>query len=172
MALRIGGPITTPSTSSLLTWGSVRSPLVLYNAISVSPPLIKRTTYSRAYPDTTGDDYPKFFIWESGSLFSWNKGNGAVPPYYYIEPWYEYESTEEFGAAFSIGIWPDMVDQRVDNAQFSELIGEEVTTDVGNFNITQDAHRIALFSPIFQFIPGLESETYQRILTIGKLTPI
>lgn len=167
MASRIGGTITTPGTSSLLTWASVRAPLVLYNDLSIG----ERTVYSRTYPVTVDGDYPKIFIWESGSLFSWNKGNGTVPPWYYIEPYYK-EETEESGAAFSIGIWPDSVDQRVDNTQFSELIGSDVETDVGNFTITQDAHRIDPTQPDFQFIEGLESETLQRIYTIGKLTPI
>ncbi len=168
MALKIGGTIASPGSGSLFTWGSVRAPLVLYNDYSIG----HKTTYSRAYPVTTGGAYPKIFIWESGSLFSWNKGNGVIPPYYYIEYFYK-ESTDEYGAAFSIGIWPNTVDQRVDNLQFSELLGEEVTTDVGDFNITQDAHRIVATAPIFQFILGLdEGPDYPRILTIGKLTPV
>lgn len=167
MASRIGGTIASPGAGSLLTWGSVRAPLVLYNDYAIG----SRTTYSRAYPVTADGDYPMIFIWESGSLFSWNKGNGFVPPWYYIETAY-IEPTEQYGSWFSIGIWPDSVDRRVDNLQFSELIGEEVQTDVGNFNITQDAHQVSFLDPDRQFIEGVTSEGYPRILAIGKLTPI
>jgi len=170
MASRIGGTIATPSASSLLTWGSVRAPLVLYNDYGIG----HRTIYSRAYPVTADGEYPKIFIWESGSLFSWNKGNGAVPPWYYIEltePLDEEATTND--ALFSIGIWPDSTSKRVDNLQFSELLGEEVTTDVGDFNITQDAHQIDSAQPVRQRITGFEYTTsYPRIQTIGKLTPI
>jgi hypothetical protein len=163
MAIKIGGP----SATSLFTWGSVRAPLILYNDSSIG----NKTTYSRAYPVTADGDYPKIFIWESGSLFSWNR-IGARPPYYYIEYFYK-ESTDTYGARFSVGIWPDSAEQRVDNLQFSELLGEEVTTDVGDFNITQDAHQIVATAPTWQFIEGLDDNSgYPRILTIGKLTPI
>jgi hypothetical protein len=171
MAIQIGGTIATPSTSSLLTWASVRAPLVLYDVVSLSPPLIKQTTYSRTYPSTTGDDYPKFFIWESGSLFSWKKGNSAVPPYYYIEMWYK-ESTDEYGAMFSVGFFPNNVDLQVDNLQFSELIGAAVTSDILDFTITIDAHSTAVPRPIGQFILEEDIEDNPRILTIGKLDPV
>ena len=167
MAQKIGGTIVTPNTGSLLTWASVRAPLVIYNDFDIG----HRTVYSRAFPVTVDGDYPKIFIWESGSLFSWNKGNSAVPPWYYIESTY-IEPTEQSGSWFSIGVWPDSTSPRVDNLQFSELLGEEVTTDVGDFNITQDAHQINVAQPDRQFIEGVESSGYPRILTIGKLTPI
>jgi hypothetical protein len=169
MASRIGGTIATPNTGSLLTWGSVRAPLVLLNDFGIG----HSTVYSRAYPVTVDGEYPKIFIWESGSLFSWNKGNGAVPPWYYIELTYG-EGEEEYDALFSIGIWPmGSVDYRVDNLQFSELLGEEVTTDVGDLNITQDAHQIDYAQPDRQLATGFVYTTsYPRIQTIGKLTPI
>ena len=174
MALRIGGPKGTPNTGSVLTWASVRGPLVLYNDYDIG----HVTVYSRAYPVTVDGDYPKIFIWESGSLFSWNKGSGVVPPWYYIEMAEPPESEEpdpdaEPEALFSIGIWPDSVDRQVDNLQFSELLGEEVTTDVGDFNITQDAHQIEVGQPDRQRVTVIdETSSYPRILTIGKLTPI
>ena len=167
MAIKIGGP----SATSLFTWGSVRAPLVLYDVVSLSPPLIKKTTYSRTYPSTTGDDYPKFFIWESGSLFSWYRIGATVPPYYYIEIWYK-ESTDEYGAMFSVGFFPDNINLQVDNLQFSELIGEEVTSDILDFNITIDAHSTAIPRPIGQFILKEDIEDNPRIQTIGKLDPV
>jgi hypothetical protein len=176
MALRIGGPVASPFLGSLLTWGSVRSPLVLHNVQLQYPPAFERTTYSRTFPDTTGEDYPKFFIWESGSLFSYYKAGGSsfLEPYYYIENHY-IEPTDQYGSNFSIGMWPDTLLQQVDNLQFSELLGEEVTTDSGNFNITQDAHKITILGRYSQFIEGLsadESVGYAKVLTIGKLTPV
>jgi hypothetical protein len=168
MAIQIGGEQGTPTTGSVLTWGSVRAPLVLYNDFGIG----HSTVYSRAYPVTADGEYPKIFIWESGSLFSWNKGNGAVPPWYYIEIT-SGEGEEEYDALFSIGIWPDSADRRVDNLQFSELLGAEVTTDVGDLTITQDAHQIDSMQPDRQRASGFVYTTsYPRIQTIGKLTPI
>ncbi len=159
MALKIGGTIANPGLGSLLTWGSVRSPLVLYGSFG----LIDKTTYSRTFPDTTGDPYPKFFIWDSGSLFSWNKGNGAVPPYYWIE-------NDDPDTLFSIGLWPETVDRRVDNQQFDELIGEDVDTDGGTFAITLAAHDYGPPPQLaFQRVTGFVAN---EIYTIGKLTPV
>lgn len=159
MALRIGGTIASPGGGSLLTWGSVRSPLVLYGSFL----LIDKTTYSRTFPDTTGDPYPKFFIWESGSLFSWYKGNGAVPPYYWIE-------NDDPDTLFSIGLWPETVDRQVDNQQFDELIGEDVDTDGGTFAITLAAHDYGPPPQLaFQRVTGFVAN---EIYTIGKLTPV
>ena len=176
MALRIGGTIASPGFGSRLTWGSVRSPLILYNVLGRYPLPFERTIYSRTFPDTTGEDYPLFFIWESGSLFSYYKGGGSsfLEPYYYIENHYV-EPTEQYGSNFSIGMWPETLLQQVDNLQFSELLGEEVTTDGGNFNITQDAHKITVLGRYSQFIEGVEGDPnvgYARIYTIGKLTPV
>jgi hypothetical protein len=169
MALRIGGPIATPTTGSVLTWGSVRAPLVLYNDFGIG----HSTVYSRAYPVTVDGEYPKIFIWESGSLFSWNKGNGAVPPWYYIALAYG-EDEEDYDALFSIGIWPSSsADRRVDNLQFSELLGVLVTTDVGDLTITQDAHQIDSTQPDRQRATGfVYTESYPRIQAIGKLDPV
>lgn len=169
MALRIAGSIATPSSSSLLTWGSVRAPLVLSDVIFVVPPFIKRTTYSRTYPDTTGDPYPKFFIWESGSLFSWHKEIGTVPPYYWIQG-YEGDDTADPPfpptTEFGVGLFIFTGNDQVDNQQFNELIGEDVGTDGGTFTITADAHDPGT---IWQTITGLYAT---EIYTIGKLTPV
>lgn len=172
MALRIGGTIASPGLSSLLTWGSVRSPLVASEAVLRVPPRYQRTTYSRAFPDTTGDPYPKFFIWESGSLFSWHKQLGTVPPYYWIEGYPgdpEADPPIEAESFFGVGlfIWPPY--DQVDNQQFKELIGESVDTDGGTFTITQDAHDDTTPQQFSQNIPGLYAT---EIYTIGKLTPI
>jgi hypothetical protein len=168
MASRIGGP----SASLLFTWASVRSPLVWSGAVLSTPPSYHQTTYSRAFPDTTSDPYPKFFIWESGSLFSWNRHGGfgsTIPPYYWIEGYLGDEEADppvEDQSFFGVGFtaWP--VD-RVDNYQFKELIGEEVDTDGGTFTITQDAHSIT--GGAAQYIPGIYAT---EIYTIGKLTPV
>lgn len=172
MALRIGGTIATPGLGSRLTWGSVRAPLVLAEVIPLSPPLIKRTTYSRTYPDTTGDPYPKFFIWESGSLFSWHKLAGGVEPYYWIQG-YPGDDTSDPPVPpeteFGVGLFIFTGSDQVDNQQFSELIGEDVDTDGGTFAITQDAHDDTTPQAAAQIITGLYAT---EIYTIGKLTPI
>ena len=160
MALRIGGTIASPGLGSLLTWGSVRSPLVLDGSFG----LIDKTTYSRTFPDTTGDPYPKFFIWESGSLFSWHKLNGAVPPYYWIQGSEDPDTTE-----FGVGLFLLTGSDQVDNQQFAELIGEDVDTDDGTFAITQDAHDDTAPQQFSQIITGIYAN---EIYTIGKLTPV
>ena len=172
MALRIGGPIASPGLGSRLTWGSVRSPLVLFETVTISPPLIERTTYSRTFPDTTGDPYPKFFIWESGSLFSWHKLNGSVEPYYWIQG---YEGDPEADppipdqTEFGVGLFLLTGSDQVDNQQFAELIGEDVETDGGTFAITQDAHDDTTPQQFSQIITGIYAT---EIYTIGKLTPV
>jgi hypothetical protein len=141
-------------------------------AVLRSPPSYRQTTYSRAFPDTTGDPYPKFFIWNSGSLFSWYKVLGTVPPYYWIEGYAGDEEADppvEPESFFGVGlfIWPPY--DQVDNRQFKELIGEDVDTDGGTFTITQDAHDDTTPQVFAQNVPGIEAT---EIYTIGKLTPI
>jgi len=174
MAIRIGGPKATPFYGTLLTWGSVRSPLVLFEATFVSPPLIKRTTYSRTFPDTTGDPYPKFFVWKSGSLFSWYRLGGSAQwePYYWIQG-YEGDDTADPPippeSEFGVGLFLVPGLDQVDNQQFKELIGEDVETDGGTFAITQDAHDDTTPQQFSQQIPDIYAT---EIYTIGKLTPI
>ncbi len=137
MAIRIGGPATgSPATVPPCTWGSMRSPLVLNGFLHGA----SYTRYSRAWPLT--ESPPKFFKWESGSLFRQRPyvsfGPAAPPllPYYWI-------FAEEFDGTtytnWGIGVYtkPYMA---VDNSDFLQLVGEAVDTDIGTFIITADAH--------------------------------
>ena len=164
MAIRIGG---TPG--GLPTWGRLRSPITLDNFRYLDRSGTKWTRFSRIWRDSTGDTFPKSFIWESGSLFrcvSWFGPNTIWnSPYYWIQG---YEGDEEYPSItdFGMGIFVYGPPDQIDNQDFMELIGEDVDTDGGTFTITQDAHDGGM---AWQSITGLYAT---EIYTIGKLTPI
>jgi hypothetical protein len=141
-------------------------------------PIFKWTRFSRIYNDSTGDEFPKAFIWESGSLFrcrAWfGPGSTWNPPYYWIEGFENLDDPEadpplppetQFGMGLFIYGDPD----QIDNQDFMELIGEEVDTDDGTFTITQDAHDWGDPQMSRQTIVGIYAN---QIFTIGKLDPV
>ena len=167
MAYRIGG-----TTGSLPTWGRLRSPLVLNNQYSGN----SYTRFSRRYPSTTEDPFPRFFIWKSGSPFrciAWfGPGTYWNQPYYWIQGYKgdpegdpPIPDTTEFGMGKFIYGPPDQIDKQ----DFMELIGEDVETDGGIFTITEDAHDWEEPVRAWQTITNLYAT---EIYKIGKLTPV
>jgi hypothetical protein len=156
MATRIGGPIVGGFDPSGFTWASMRSPLVL-NAFLWNA---SYTKFSRQWPLSVGSP-PKFFKWDSGSLF--RRDTYGPPPYYTIgnnegpEPPIVY-------TGWSIGIqYPN---KTVDNRDFLQLVGEALDTDIGTFIITADAHDPNQGGQTLSDQPPGGTEIYD----IGKLT--
>ena len=158
MATRIGGPMVG-TTVPPPTWASMRWPIAL-NAFRWNATLTK---FSRAWP-SDGSTVPKFFKWESGSLFrNTPYGFSPVVPHFQLTVFYDPSPTMTF---FTIGMAYSSLGQSVDNHDFQQLIGEALDTDIGTYTINQEAH-----NPNFpgQLIregdpPGTE------IYDIGKLT--
>jgi len=135
MATRIGGPMLG-TFEPPLTWGSMRSPLIL-NGFTHGA---SYSLYSRAWPGTVSP--PNFFKWESGSLFRqvpWRGGSapGIGTPYYWIGT--GTNPDESYYTVWGVGIVQNPW-RAVDNQDFQPLIGEAIDTDVGTFIITEDAH--------------------------------
>jgi len=167
MPVRLGGP--TPGIFK--TWGSLRSPL-MYVTSSNSTWGGRRDAYSRTYPVTTGDAFPKQFIWESGSLFRWVRGGGSesgVQPYFTIDSVIGGEGDEDppiYDSQFSIGFNFYASPNQVDDQDFAELIGEDLETDGGTFEITTDAH----INGTYQTLESVPVDN--RVQAIGKLDPV
>ncbi len=164
---RIGG-----STGSLPTWGRVRSPLTLNNKQYIG----YFSRFSRFWRVSTTDDYPKFFIWESGSPFRCSAWYGPSTvwnsPYYWIEGYPgdpEADPPIPAESRFGMGIFRYGPPDQIDNQDFTELIGEDVETDDGTFTITQDAHDWGSPYQAWQEVPDIDAN---EIYTIGKLTPV
>ena len=139
MAYRIGGPQFSTALNFGLTWGSMRYPLAWRNTRG------RTTVFSRTYRVTTGDDYPKFFIWDSGSLFR------AEPPTLHpidvYLPSYTLLSIDDEEnpdgdwdqIVFGVGMF-NVSTVTVDNQDFDELVGEAIDTDIGTYTIAPEAH--------------------------------
>lgn len=173
MASRIGGPQTTPLTVNYgLTWGSMRGPILLGRF--GRPWGASLTVFSRAYPDTTGAAYPKFFIWESGSPFRLEPpgimGAGVLPEWaqYNIFSQEDPNDPTLYGTAWNIGNFAFNT-YSVDNQDFDQLIGEDLDTDIGTFAITADAHDPILGQQVLE-VGGIIGGN--EIYAIGKLTPV
>ena len=154
MAYRIGGPdggvVGNPAT-----WAGLRSPLVL-NAFQWNA---SYTQYSRQWPESAASP-PKFFRWDSGSLFRVPKF--ASPAYFGIRYDEGPEGTTYTG--WNIGL--QYAVRTVDNHDFMALIGEALDTDIGTFIITADAHDPNQGGQTLSDQPPGGTEIYG----IGKLT--
>jgi hypothetical protein len=150
----------------------MRSPLVLNN--SAWPPQ-SYTRYSRQWRSTTSDDFPKYFIWESGSFFRQEPAQFSfyTAPYYWINTVITAidpdTGAETYGAIWGVGLfWLGFYDT-VDNQDFDELVGEDIETNTGTYVINQDAHTRGTYQTLSEDT-GSSDPSY--ILTIGKLTPV
>jgi hypothetical protein len=158
MATRIGGPKVGGFNPSGPTWGSMRSPLVL-NAFTWNA---SYTEFSRQWPLSVASP-PKFFKWDSGSLF--RQDTYGPPPYYTISNnSQEVPEPPIIYTGWSIGIqYPN---KTVDNHDFLQLVGEALDTDIGTFIITADAHDPNQGGQTLSDQPPGGTEIYD----IGKLT--
>ena len=167
MAIQLGG--ATPGIFK--TWGSLRSPL-MYITSSNTTWGGQRAAYSRTYPVTTGDAFPKQFIWESGSLFRWVRGGGseaAVQPYFTIQNVAGGEGDEDppiEDSALTFGFNFYASPNQIDDKDFAELIGEDIETDGGIYVIDADAHT----DGTYQYLADVPSAN--RVQEIGKLDPV
>lgn len=156
MALRIGGPKVGGFDPAAPTWASMRAPLVL-NAFAWNA---SYTKFSRQWPESEASP-PKFFKWDSGSLF--RRSPFGPPPYYTIgnnegpEPGIVY-------TGWSVGI--QYAQRTVDNHDFLQLVGEALDTDIGTFIITAAAHDVNQGGQTLSDQPPGGTEIYD----IGKLT--
>ena len=133
------------------------------------------TRYSRQWRSTTSDDFPKYFIWKSGSFFRQEPAQRAyyTAPYYWISTVSEGENPdtgeEEFGAIWGVGLFWFGFEDTVDNQDFDELVGEDIETNTGTYVINQDAHTYGTYQTLSE---DTGSSDPSKIYTIGKLTPI
>jgi len=156
MASRIGGPKVGGFDPLGPTWASMRSPLVL-NAFNWNA---SYTKFSRQWPLSAASP-PKFFKWDSGSLF---RRDTFGPPAYYTIGNTEGPDPSIVYTGWSIGIqYPN---RTVDNHDFLELVGEALDTDIGTFIITADAHDVNTGGQNLSDQPPGGTEIYD----IGKLT--
>ena len=156
MAIRIGGPVVGGFNPSGPTWASMRSPLVL-NANTWNASV---TEFSRQWP-LSEENPPKFFKWDSGSLF---RTDTYGPPAYYTIGNSEGPDPSIVYTGWSIGIqYPN---RTVDNHDFLQLVGEALDTDIGTFIITADAHDPNQGGQTLSDQPPGGTEIYD----IGKLT--
>lgn len=154
MPYRIGGE-DGGTIGNAPTWAALRSPLVL-NAYTWNA---SYTQYSRQWPLSEASP-PKFFKWDSGSLF--RVMHFARPAYFGI-----FSSEGPIGETFtswSIGI--QYAIPTVDNHDFEQLVGEALDTDIGTFIITADAHNKNTGG---QYLSD-QSPGGTAIYDIGKLT--
>jgi len=129
MAYQIGGP-NGGDPGKAPTWASLRSPLVL-NAFIWNA---SYTQFSRQWPESEASP-PKFFKWESGSLFRVQRF--ASPAYFGISN-NEGPDPSIVYTAWNVGLqYPS---RTVDNHDFLSLVGEALDTDIGTFIITAAAH--------------------------------
>ena len=163
MAQQLGGQF-----GSFPTWGCMRSPLVLDN--SGWPPQ-SYTRYSRQWRSTTSDDFPKYFIWKSGSLFRQEPAQLSfyTAPYYWISKVSNGGDPETFGDIWGVGLFWLGSYNTVDNQDFDELVGEDIVTNTGTYVINQDAHTYGTYQTLSEDT-GSSDQPY--ILEIGKLTPV
>lgn len=161
MPTRIGGPMVGVYIPPC-TWGSMRSPLVL-NGLTHGA---SYTRYSRAWP--ASGTPPKFFKWDSGSLFrqlGYTSDGPAAPP---NTPYYWIGNEEVEGVTYTrwaVGI-VQQPERTVDNQDFQPLIGEALDTDIGTFIVTADAHDINQGGQLLSD----QSPGGTEIYDIGKLT--
>jgi hypothetical protein len=138
------------------TWASMRSPLVL-NAFTWNA---SYTKFSRQWP-LSEESPPKFFKWDSGSLFRRDPFN--LPAYFTIRNNEGPEPSIVY-TGWSVGIqYPQ---KTVDNNDFLQLVGESIDTDIGTFIITADAHNDNQGGQTLSDQPPGGTEIYD----IGKLT--
>lgn len=156
MAYRIGGP-DGGEVGNSPTWAALRSPLVL-NAFQWNA---SYTQYSRQWPESEASP-PKFFKWESGSLFRVQRF--GRPAYFTISRNEDPNDPTIVYTSWSIGIQYPI--RTVDNHDFQQLVGEALDTDIGTFIITADAHNVNTGGQYLSDQPPGGSE----ILDIGKLT--
>jgi hypothetical protein len=140
----------------------MRSPLVL-NGFGWGATYSR---FSRAWPTT--ENPPKFFKWDSGSLFRqtpFASSGPSVPPstpYHWI---YSSEFDGVVSTSFGIGARGIVsATTTVDNHDFLQFVGEVVDTDIGTFTITASAH-----DPGGQYL-GDNNPGGTEIYDIGKLT--
>lgn len=152
MATRIGGPRVGGYNPSGPTWASMRSPLVL-NAFTWNA---SYTEFSRQWP-LSEESPPKFFKWDSGSLF--RRDTFGTVPYFVIG---NTGDSEVVLTTWYLGIFYAAY-TTVDNHDFLQLVGEAIDTDIGTFTITADAHE---FGQTLSEDPPGGTEIYD----IGKLT--
>lgn len=156
MASRIGGP-DGGVVGNAPTWASLRSPLVL-NAFTWNA---SYTQYSRQWPESEASP-PKFFKWESGSLFRVPKF--ASPAYFGISSNEDPNDPSIVYTAWNVGLQYPI--KTVDNHDFLALVGEALDTDIGTFIITADAHNVNQGGQTLSDQPPGGTQ----ILAIGKLT--
>lgn len=155
MATRVGGP-NGGMINAAATWASMRSPLVL-NAFTWNA---SYTKFSRQWP-LSEESPPKFFKWDSGSLFRRDPFN--LPAYFTIRNNEGPEPSIVY-TGWSVGIqYPQ---KTVDNNDFLQLVGESIDTDIGTFIITADAHNDNQGGQTLSDQPPGGTEIYD----IGKLT--
>ena len=155
MASRIGGPKVGGFDPSGPTWASMRSPLVL-NAFIWNA---SYTKFSRQWPLSVGSP-PKFFKWDSGSLF--RRDTFGTVPYFVIGNNEDPADPSIVYTAWYLGVLFSGY-TTVDNHDFLQLVGEAIDTDIGTFTITADAHE---FGQTLSDQPPGGTEIYD----IGKLT--
>lgn len=156
MAYRIGGP-EGGDIGNAPTWAALRSPLVL-NAFTWNA---SYTQYSRQWPQSEASP-PKFFKWDSGSLFRVTRF--GRPAYFTISRNEDPNDPTIVYTSWSIGIQYPI--PTVDNHDFQQLVGEALDTDIGTFIITADAHNVNTGGQFLSDQPPGGTE----ILDIGKLT--
>jgi len=156
MAYRIGGPDGGQLGNSP-TWAALRSPLVL-NAFTWNA---SYTQYSRQWPESEANP-PKFFKWESGSLFRVERF--GRPAYFTISNNEDPNDPSITYTSWSIGIQYPI--KTVDNHDFQQLVGEALDTDIGTFIITEDAHNVNTGG---QYLSD-QTPGGTAIYNIGKLT--
>lgn len=156
MALRIGGP-DGGEIGSAATWAGLRSPLVL-NAFNWNA---SYTQFSRQWPESEASP-PKFFKWESGSLF--RTARFIMPAYFGISYSEDPNDPSIVYTSWNVGL--QYAINAVDNHDFQPLIDEALDTDIGTFIITADAHNPAQGGQTLSDQPPGGTEIY----AIGKLT--
>lgn len=155
MAVRIGGPVVSGFNPSGPTWASMRAPLVL-NAFNWNA---SYTEFSRQWP-LSEEEPPKFFKWNSGSLF--RKDTFGTVPYFVISSSENPEDPSIVYTSFTVGILFSVF-KTVDNHDFLQLVGEDIVTDIGTFTIEASAHTSG--QTLSSSPPG-----GTEITEIGKLT--
>jgi len=158
MPVRIGGPVVGGFNPSGPTWASMRSPLVL-NAFTWNA---SYTEFSRQWPLSVASP-PKFFKWDSGSLF--RRDTFGTVPYFVISNNEDPADPSIVYTEFSVGILYAAY-KTVDNHDFLQLVGEALDTDIGTFIITADAHDQNQGGQTLSDQPPGGTEIYD----IGKLT--
>ena len=148
MASRIGGPQTSPVTVNYgLTWGSMRRPLAWRASNG------KTTVFSRTYPVTADEEYPRFFIWNSGSMFRAEPIGPYFPNYTLLSTDFPETPPGEWAEIiFGVGKF-GFSTVTVDNQDFDQLVGEAIDTDIGTYTIDPSAHTDGEFQLLQEDVP-------------------